>query len=711
MSCPVWIDKSFPLAFLLLAIGGTVNLGGGTLPETKLVVLLLLYWVFFFVFKQVGAASQFLIGSLGGVSMWGWLGVLAIGVEINYHFYTFLTPIAGGFMNALAYKLEQSARVPGLRWNVVAFGGFATNIAVGVSSGYIAKYHGSQMYVYLATSLSAYIWIAFGPLRWLDQFSEAWEPKELQSESSPSSYKAAALTETDPQKDESVYTLELPTKAFWFKTFNLIFIMAFVVGWSITYYKHPEFIEDNPIRRAFGYNNICIGVDYGPARVAANWLWGIMLLPISMFVVSSYMHMVFNGASKAVVRWNMLLMTVGFVLAMAFGLAFGIQPLMHDVQSVYIHTWGFALGLIGYSMTRLSEVVAFFNQYQRPWPQGGAMYIVLLTVYFFWCVVGTYFLIKSLLNDPLAANLAHPPGHLGNNKPAEVTEVWMWVWTVGILLLPALTNFFVPDDVNKIYISAGARTRMSVERAADLIWSETSTYKWCADKILQLSWVYIPIVVAVFFSPVNQHVPKVIKHVGGWRLFLYAGGVFMGLSYSISGLILAVQRPFSPMPVLVLVKEMLRGRLGLGQALQAYVYFLLLPLGLGLFFGHIYMLYLRMSGCSIGDHVNIGACVCMQAVFLMGWMLWYCRARRFQELATPSQDGPKNSWAEEGPVPFLDEAARRGIDQGLACSLAGTSVILTSWVMRLLFVIFSHGNWSRFDTDYTGSMLSQACAS
>jgi len=248
-------------------------------------------------------------------------------------------------------------------------------------------------------------------------------------------------------------SLRLPSKAFWFMAFDIWFIASFVVGWIMTLVFNPEVLSDNPILRVFSVNNICIGVDVGPARLVANVCWGVMLFPMAMFGFTSYLHMRAYGMKEHIVQMQKVLLFLGYIAAMCFGLAFGIQPRVDDAFSVLTHFFGFTMGLFGYSLLRLTEVVGYINQHPKPWPKGGQFYLFVLILHFLWAFVQIFSMLPVFFFGDVAGNLHHTP------KGSDPTMmIVMWAWTFGILSLPFITWKYMPEDAHVFEIGATSRT-------------------------------------------------------------------------------------------------------------------------------------------------------------------------------------------------------------------------------------------------------------
>merc|ERR1712032_1564692 len=54
-------------------------------------------------------------------------------------------------------------------------------------------------------------------------------------------------------------------------------VFAFLIAgsWLLTYLYNPGTIEDNPLKRRIGYNNLCVGYDTPPAKYFAFFLWPV----------------------------------------------------------------------------------------------------------------------------------------------------------------------------------------------------------------------------------------------------------------------------------------------------------------------------------------------------------------------------------------------------------------------------------------------------
>jgi len=55
-----------------------------------------------------------------------------------------------------------------------------------------------------------------------------------------------------------------------------LLVLVNLAGGIITKILHPETYSDNPLLRAFGYNNLCVGLDLPPARYVAAFGWVLL---------------------------------------------------------------------------------------------------------------------------------------------------------------------------------------------------------------------------------------------------------------------------------------------------------------------------------------------------------------------------------------------------------------------------------------------------
>lgn len=49
-----------------------------------------------------------------------------------------------------------------------------------------------------------------------------------------------------------------------------LLVISLLISWTLTYIFQKEIIEDNPLKRRVGYNNLCVGWDEAPAKLAAG---------------------------------------------------------------------------------------------------------------------------------------------------------------------------------------------------------------------------------------------------------------------------------------------------------------------------------------------------------------------------------------------------------------------------------------------------------
>lgn len=238
----------------------------------------------------------------------------------------------------------------------------------------------------------------------------------------------------------------LPSPDDCFMAFDFCMIVAFIGGWSFTILRQVEVLGDNPILRAFQANNICVGVDKGGARIAANLAWGVMLVPLAFYLFTAYLQMfLYEDGRNA--RTDAFLMVLAYFMLMTFGICFGIEPeydsehVHRSVMTVKTHTWGFCIALLGYALTRIVEIRLFQSAHKNLGyiiDRAGKRYINALWFHFGWCLVGSLPLLKTLIFDDLAIYLVEQP-EANWFKPMSIL---MWTWTLGILLLPIVVWWF-----------------------------------------------------------------------------------------------------------------------------------------------------------------------------------------------------------------------------------------------------------------------------
>lgn len=258
---------------------------------------------------------------------------------------------------------------------------------------------------------------------------------------------------------------DIPSPDTFFMLFDLLLVLAFAGGWIYTLIINQWVLADNPILRAFAANNICVGVDHGGARIAANVAWGLMLLPLACYLWTSYLQMKLWDA-KDQKKFDIALMVIAYVLLMTFGLCFGIEPSFDDheflglegkdktkylkksVFTIKVHTWGFCLALVGYALTRLVEIRSFMGGHKtkgKTWltmRKGMRNYVRVMYVHFFWCAGGVVPLFKTLVFDDLSVWVEKDPEKDLKKLWLAPMSVVMWIWSLGILALPFITFHF-----------------------------------------------------------------------------------------------------------------------------------------------------------------------------------------------------------------------------------------------------------------------------
>lgn len=712
-------------------------------PPVKDSILFVVYGVLLFLAWREKAAIPFIAGSSGGVLITFYFFVItALGDEkghtpvqkLDFHSYAFVVPVWLGLCNMIRHLVQR--RNPENTWILpfTVLGAFFGNVLIGLASGYLQdSYKGWDLLLYLFTSLCLYIFVIAGMIRFLeylirqeipqaavtstdsqkievemrdgiDQSPSPLPPQWLAEKGNGESDEITRLQSSDSpggmrmvQISTNSFAFVLPSRAYWFKAFDTIFMLAFAIGWVLTLVHNQSFLHSNPILKVFRVNNICVGVDAGPARLAANCLWGIMLLPMALYAVTSYMQMHHFGKSKNLIQVSTFLLVTGYILAMCFGLSFGIEPREEDVKSIYIHTWGFALGMIGYSLMRLAELTAYYNEQGEEEMSKG--YLVLLATHFFWAMLGALPLVYTLLVDDFAEELAKEVPTF----PARVQTFAffrMWVWTIGILLLPWITWWWVPEQLHKHELHLTPRQTSDMDVVDGRILRRMTIRSFverrsCTSHLLRkfvhYSWVFYFAFIAIFMSPLNSNESKVITAPSTYRTLLYLGGCLMGICYCVAGVIVAVERPFatgggSPLEHL---RALFRFKADDGDILQCYAYIMLIPVGglMGIF--HVFMMATRLSGCTLGNKQNMSACTGMQTMWLMIWLAWFVRGRIFQARNGPV--GGKHLWT------------------ALSLTLLGSCIIVVSMLARLVFLIESDGDTIQFNSLYTGGDWSQNC--
>jgi hypothetical protein len=247
----------------------------------------------------------------------------------------------------------------------------------------------------------------------------------------------------------------MPSSNFYATIFDLIFFSIFAIGWLITYILHPDFIHDNPIQRAFHGNNLCIGIDWGAANIVALALIGMNLWPITMFAQITYYKLRLLKVKNPFWTLHLVTLVLGYVFTCMFLLAPGTKPEFDDPGSVYIHTTGFAMGCMGYSMLRCADAMLFWVQYPSPWSKRYKFYFSLLTFSSFWLGINGIIIIRYLLTEDIATFLKEPyVGHTGDHGLlAGPIPKWQTIWTIVAAAGPFLRWIAMPPDLDRLQVS------------------------------------------------------------------------------------------------------------------------------------------------------------------------------------------------------------------------------------------------------------------
>lgn len=231
----------------------------------------------------------------------------------------------------------------------------------------------------------------------------------------------------------------------------------FILGWAITYIQNEPFIQDNPVKRAFQGNNLCIGIDEGLANSVAVSLTGLALYPVTMFTQNTFykMHVFQEKGAWWYVHAGFLV--AGYILSTMFIFAPGTQPKFGDPRSVITHTTGFALGCFGYSFLRLADAMTFWTQYQDPWSQRYKAYFGLLVFSGVWILLNGFIIVQYLLTEDIAELLKEPEppdeyDWLLGGLFAGTIPTFQTIWTLIAAVQPVLRVIAEPPDVSQIQI-------------------------------------------------------------------------------------------------------------------------------------------------------------------------------------------------------------------------------------------------------------------
>lgn len=143
--------------------------------------------------------------------------------------------------------------------------------------------------------------------------------------------------------------------------FDLTFWFNYVVGWVLLYLFRNEFIQDNNVTRVFGVYNVCIGVDAIPARPIAACVFS---LSFAFFVIGSYLHVIRMYFAYHRWSWQVIAASVYLVVAnlvtVSFAVTYATPP--EDTETMFLHTYCFASGSLGYGMYKLFGAHMYFRK-------------------------------------------------------------------------------------------------------------------------------------------------------------------------------------------------------------------------------------------------------------------------------------------------------------------------------------------------------------
>mmetsp|Transcript_7592 Transcript_7592/g.15809 ORF Transcript_7592/g.15809 Transcript_7592/m.15809 type:complete len:270 (+) Transcript_7592:105-914(+) len=243
---------------------------------------------------------------------------------------------------------------------------------------------------------------------------------------------------------------------FWTALFDIIFFSVFAIGWLITYAANEPLIHDNPVQRAFQGNNICIGIDWGAANVAAVALIGVALYPITMFTQTTMYKMHQFQERGAWYVFHMVLLILGYITTCMFLLAPGTRPQFDDPSTVYLHVSGFALGCFGYSFLRGAYAMTFWSQYPEKWSDRYKAYFGLLVFSAFWIGLNGLIIVNYMLTEDIPELLSTPyDGHssIMGGLFAGPIPTWQTLWTLTAAVQPFLRIIVAPPDLDRLQIT------------------------------------------------------------------------------------------------------------------------------------------------------------------------------------------------------------------------------------------------------------------
>lgn len=198
--------------------------------------------------------------------------------------------------------------------------------------------------------------------------------------------------------------------------FDVFFFSTFAIGWILTAAFNPAFIKDNGITRVFGVYNICMGIDSLPARWVAIPLSYCTSFFFMLTVILSMHKIFFRDVGRfqfKVLRASTLFLALpcGLLFSWSIGIPYG--PPM-DPVGLTKHVQGFAVGLVGYSLLKLSSLLELAHE-QVTWRASCSSwrYVAFITIESLTCVFLFLFGINMLYvmsskGQTLEDTMSHP---------------------------------------------------------------------------------------------------------------------------------------------------------------------------------------------------------------------------------------------------------------------------------------------------------------
>jgi len=223
---------------------------------------------------------------------------------------------------------------------------------------------------------------------------------------------------------------------------------------------------------------------------------------------------------------------------------------------------------------------------------------------------------------------------------------------------------------------------------------------WLFDK----PYLFYPLFVALVVSPLSKYTSRWICHVYSWQQVLWSSGVFVGIGYLLSGLVMIIFHPF-------------RSRRAERGHLQQYAYTMFIPLGIGMILRHEYQRRVRLGhygtsghGHTVADSPAIVACTLGQMAWLTTWGVWFVRALAYHNNPESfSRLLGQHSVDDDPDGKDCRVMARRVV---LALSICSSSILVLVTLVRLgIFTYCGCGFCEFYPTYFGGGAVWNANAS